>query len=261
MNIDLSQRKALVTGSTAGIGLAIAKGLHNAGAHVVINGRTQDRVDSALSQFSSKTKLEGIAADVGTIEGCHNIFLKHPAVDILINNAGIFSPIPVFDINDNEWRNFFELNVMSGIRLSRYYIPKMISNGWGRNVFISSESAVQIPQEMVHYGMTKTSQLALSRGFAEASSGSGVTVNSVLPGPTLTEGVEKFVRELITDDNLSLADASRQFINKERPTSLLQRMATAEEVANLVVYLSSDQASATTGAALRVDGGVLRGIL
>ena len=261
MVIDLSGRTALITGSTAGIGYAIASALHASGAHVIFNGRTAERVDAALQRFEKTERIQGISADVGTLDGCNEIISAIPKIDILINNVGVFEPQPLFEITDAQWEHFFAINVMSGIRLSRHYVPKMVTNGWGRSVFISSESAIQIPPEMVHYGMTKTAQLAIARGLAEAVTGSGVTINSVLPGPTLTEGVEKFVRQMFPDPSLSLEDASRQFIQKERPTSLLGRMASAEEVANLVVYLCSDGASATTGAAVRVDGGVLRGLL
>jgi NAD(P)-dependent dehydrogenase (short-subunit alcohol dehydrogenase family) len=261
MLIDLSGRTALVTGSTSGIGFAIACGLHASGANVILNGRTQKTVDTALKRFGQSERVQGVAADVGGAQGCHDMISQVPEVDILINNAGIFEPKPVFEIADEEWERFFNVNVMSGVRLSRHYVPKMVEKGWGRTVFISSESAVQIPPEMVHYGMTKTAQLSIARGLAESVSGSGVTVNSVLPGPTLTEGVVKFVREMIPDESVSLEEAGRQFLKKERPTSLLGRMASPEEVANLVIYLSSNMASATTGAALRVDGGVLRGVL
>lgn len=211
--------------------------------------------------LNGDSRVQGVAANVGTLKGCKQLICAVPAVDILINNAGIFEPQFVFDVPDEQWERFFAVNVMSGIRLSRHYIPKMVDQGWGRSVFISSESAVQIPPEMVHYGMTKTAQLSIARGLAEAVRGSSVTINSVLPGPTLSEGVEKFVRQMVPDPSLSLEEASRQFVQKERPTSLLERMASVEEVANLVVYLCSNQASATTGAALRVDGGVLRGVL
>ncbi|MGW1601577.1 SDR family NAD(P)-dependent oxidoreductase [Streptomyces eurythermus] len=261
MHIDLSGRIALVTGSTAGIGLAVARGLHTAGAEVVLNGRTEERLDKALGEFGSAERVHKVAADVGTAAGCRALVEAFPAVDILVNNAGIFAPQPVFEIPDEEWQRFFDVNVMSGIRLSRHYVPKMVERGWGRTVFVSSESAVQVPPEMVHYGMTKTAQLTVARGLAEAVGGTGVTVNSVLPGPTLSEGVEKFVRELVGDAAGSPEEASRLFIEKERPTSLLGRLASSEEVANLVVYLCSEQASATTGSAVRVDGGVLRGVL
>lgn len=261
MLLDMSGRTALITGSTAGIGFAIAKALHDSGANVILNGRTSESVANACAKFEGSNRVRGVAADVGTADGCNTIISAITAVDILINNAGIFAPQPLFEIPDTEWERFFAINVMSGIRLSRYYLPKMVANGWGRSVFVSSESAVQIPPEMVHYGMTKTAQLAVARGFAEAVGGTGVTVNSVLPGPTLSEGVQTFVKQMMTDSSLSLEDAGRQFIQESRPTSLLGRMISVEEIANLVVYLCSNGASATTGAALRVDGGVLRGVL
>lgn len=261
MRIDLTGRRALVTGSTAGIGLAVAKGLHGAGASVVLNGRTEERLQKALAEFESGERVSAVAADVGTAAGCQKLQEAVPTVDILVNNAGIFAPQPLFEIEDDEWQRFFDVNVMSGIRLSRHYVPQMVAAGWGRTVFVSSESAVQVPPEMVHYGMTKTAQLTVARGLAESVGGSGVTVNSVLPGPTLSEGIERFVHEVVGDEAASLEEAGRLFIERERPTSLLGRLAAAEEVANLVVYLSSQQAAATTGAALRVDGGVLRGVL
>ncbi|GAA0360925.1 SDR family oxidoreductase [Streptomyces olivoreticuli] len=261
MLIDLTGRTALVTGSTAGIGLAIAEGLHASGATVILNGRTDERVAAAAEKFGTSERVRGVAADIGTAAGCQAVVEAEPEVDILVNNAGVFSPQPLFEIPDAEWERFFAVNVMSGIRLSRHYVPAMTKRQWGRTVFVSSESAVQIPPEMVHYGTTKTAQLAVARGMAEAVRGTGVTVNSVLPGPTASEGVERFVREMVGDEIESMEEAGRIFVERERPTSLLGRLASAEEVANLVVYLCSDQAAATTGAALRVDGGVLRGVL
>ncbi len=261
MLIDLTGRTALVTGSTAGIGLAIAEGLHASGATVILNGRTDERVAAAAEKFGTSERVRGVAADIGTAEGCRAVVEAEPEVDILVNNAGVFSPQPLFEIPDAEWERFFAVNVMSGIRLSRHYVPAMTKRQWGRTVFVSSESAVQIPPEMVHYGTTKTAQLAVARGMAEAVRGTGVTVNSVLPGPTASEGVERFVREMVGDEIESMEEAGRIFVERERPTSLLGRLASAEEVANLAVYLCSDQAAATTGAALRVDGGVLRGVL
>ncbi len=259
MRIDLTGRTALVTGSTAGIGHAIAAGLANAGATVVVNGRSDARVEQAVRALSCAggAEVRGVTADVGSAEGCQELIDAEPEVDILVNNAGIFGPRPVFGIPDEEWMTFFEVNVMSGVRMSRHHVPRMAERGWGRTVFISSESAVQIPVEMVHYGMTKTAQLAVARGLAESVSGSGVTVNSVLPGPTSSEGVSGM---LAGDGSESVEEAGRRFIAEERPTSLIERLATPEEVANLVVYVASEQASATTGASLRVDGGVVRAI-
>ncbi|AHH95492.1 SDR family NAD(P)-dependent oxidoreductase [Kutzneria albida] len=253
MNIDLTGRTALVTGSTAGIGLAIATGLAAAGAKVVVNGRSRDRVDAAVASIPGE--VTGIAADVATAEGAAQLVAELPDVDILINNTGIFAAAPVFEIPDEQWQRFFDTNVLSGVRLARHYTPRMIERGFGRVVFISSESAVQTPTEMVHYGMTKTAQLAVARGMAQAAAGTGVTVNSVLPGPTLTPGVEEFVRDLIGAD-IPFEEAERRFMAEARPTSLLGRLIRPEEVANLVVYVASELSSATSGAALRVDGGV-----
>ncbi|MEV6897710.1 SDR family oxidoreductase [Amycolatopsis sp. NPDC051372] len=255
MNIDLSGRTALVTGSTAGIGEAAAAALAAAGADVVVNGRNADRVAEAAKRLG----VRGIAADVGTAEGVASLVEQLPDVDVLVNNAGVFAPIPVFEISDEEWLRIYQVNVLSGVRLTRHYAPRMVNRGWGRVIFVSSESAVQPPTEMVHYGMTKTAQLALSRGMAQEVAGTGVTVNSVLPGPTLTEGVREFVRSLYPD--LDFAEAERRFMAQDRPTSLLGRLIRPEEVANLITYVASDQAAATTGGALRVDGGVASAII
>ncbi|SDY81688.1 NAD(P)-dependent dehydrogenase, short-chain alcohol dehydrogenase family [Collimonas sp. OK242] len=263
MKIDLSDKHAIVSGSTAGIGLAIALGLAQAGATVVVNGRTQQRVDQALAQIHDKfptARLQGIAADLGTQEGAALLFRQVPDTDILVNNLGIFEAKPFFDISDEEWQRFFDVNVMSAVRLSRHYAPAMAKRGWGRVLFLSSESGLQIPKEMVHYGMTKTALLAVSRGLAETMAGSGVTVNAVLPGPTRSEGVGDFFASLARDKGVAAEALERDFLTEHRPSSLIQRLATVEEVANMVVYLASVQASATTGAALRVDGGVVRSI-
>lgn len=264
MNIDLSKRSAIVTGSTAGIGLAIAQGLAAAGASVVITGRTQARVDSAIAEIKKAVpaaKLSGVAADLGTADGAAALIKAVPSTDILVNNLGIFEPKAFFDITDEEWSRFFEVNVNSGVRLSRHYAKGMADRGWGRVQFISSESALQIPAEMVHYGMTKTAQLAVSRGLAETLSGTGVTVNSVLPGPTLSEGVGEFFNKIAKDQGKSLEEVEKDFISTHRPTSLIERLLTVEEVANMSVYLASEQASGTTGAAVRVDGGVARQVV
>jgi NAD(P)-dependent dehydrogenase (short-subunit alcohol dehydrogenase family) len=262
MKIDLTGKTALVTGSTAGIGLAIAKGLAQANANVVVNGRRAESVDKAVAAVAdiAGAKTCGVAADVSTADGCAAILEAVRAVDILVNNAGIFEPKSFFDIPDADWTRFFETNVMSGVRLARAYMPGMIERNWGRIIFISSESGLQIPKEMIHYGMTKTAQLALSRGLAELSSGTGVTVNSVLPGPTRSDGVEDFLVAMAKNAGVSTDEMARDFVKTERPTSLLERFATVEEVANMVVYAASKQASATNGAALRVDGGVVRSI-
>jgi len=263
MNIDLSGKTALVTGSTAGIGHAIAKGLAASGADVVVNGRTQAKVDTAVAAIGKAVrdaKVRGVAADVSTAEGCKALFAAMPDVDILINNAGIYGAKPFFEIADRDWTHIFDVNVMSGIRLSRDYMPGMLKRNWGRIVFIASESALMIPTEMIHYGMTKTAQLAVSRGLAELTRGTAVTVNSVLPGPTMSEGVETFVADLARQNGQSEQDAAAQFIKQHRPGSLIQRFASVEEIANMVVYVSSKEASATNGAALRVEGGLVQTI-
>jgi NAD(P)-dependent dehydrogenase (short-subunit alcohol dehydrogenase family) len=263
MKIDLSGKTALVTGSTSGIGHAIAKGLAGAGATVVVNGRAQARVDAAATAISNAvpgSKVSGIAADVSTAAGCKALIAALPEVDILINNAGIFEPKDFFEIPDEDWSRFFETNLMSGVRLSRAYLPDMLKRNWGRIVFISSESALNIPKEMIHYGTTKTAQLAVSRGLAEMTRGTAVTVNSVLPGPTMSEGVETFVKDLAKQSGQSVEEAASRFIKQFRPTSLLQRFASVEEIANMVVYVASQQASATNGAALRAEGGIVQTI-
>ena len=261
MNIDLSGKTALVTGSTAGIGYAIAKGLAASGANVVINGRSQEKVDASVRKLDGiGGRVQGIAADVSTATGGNALMAEIPDVDILINNAGIFEPKGFFNIPDEDWIHFFEVNVMSGVRLSRAYLEGMINRNWGRIVFISSESALNIPTEMIHYGMTKTAQLSIARGLAQLARGTGVTVNSVLPGPTMTEGVETFVEDLARQNGQSLEEAAAKFVMQHRPTSLLQRFATAEEIANMVVYIASKEASATNGAALRAEGGIINTI-
>lgn len=264
MNIDLSKRSAIVTGSTAGIGLAIATGLAAAGAAVVITGRTQARVDEAIASVKKaapSAKVTGVAADLGTAEGAAALIKAVPETDILVNNLGIFEPKDFFEIDDAEWTRFFEVNVNSGVRLSRHYAKGMAKRGWGRVQFISSESGIQVPAEMVHYGVTKTAQLGVSRGLAEVLSGTGVTVNAVLPGPTLSEGVTDFFGKIAKDQGKSQKEVETDFIQTHRPTSLIKRLLTVEEVANVSVYLASEQASGTTGAAIRVDGGVTRSIV
>jgi NAD(P)-dependent dehydrogenase (short-subunit alcohol dehydrogenase family) len=263
MKIDLSGKTALVTGSTAGIGNAIAKGLAASGAEVVINGRSQDKVDTAVAGLVKavpSAKLRGIAADVATAAGCKSLLGALPEVDILVNNAGIFEPKEFFEIPDEDWSRFFEVNVMSGVRLSRGYMRGMLKRDWGRIVFISSESALNIPEEMIHYGTTKTAQLAISRGLALLSRGTGVTVTSVLPGPTMSEGVATFVKDLAKQNGQSVAEAAANFVKQHRPTSLLQRFASVDEIANMVVFVASKEASATNGAALRADGGIVNTI-
>ncbi|MGL3208999.1 SDR family NAD(P)-dependent oxidoreductase [Bradyrhizobium sp. BR 1433] len=263
MKIDLSGKTALVTGSTAGIGNAIARGLAETGAEVVVNGRGQAKVDAAITAITKAVpgaKLRGIAADVSTAAGCKALLAALPEVDILVNNAGIFEPKTFFDIPDEDWSRFFEVNVMSGVRLSRGYMQGMLKRNWGRIVFISSESGLNIPTEMIHYGMTKTAQLAIARGLAELTKGTAVTVNSVLPGPTMSEGVETFVKDLAKQNGQSVEEAASNFVKQHRPTSLLQRFASTAEIANLVVYACSKQASATNGAALRAEGGIVNTI-
>jgi NAD(P)-dependent dehydrogenase (short-subunit alcohol dehydrogenase family) len=264
MDLKLEGKQALVTGSTAGIGLAIAAALAKEGASVVVNGRTEQRVKAALKQLQhsgTRGKVEGLAANLGTAEGVQRAIARFPALDILVNNLGIFEVKPFEQISDDDWFRFFETNVLSGVRLSRHYLPGMKQRNWGRIVFISSESAVQIPAEMIHYGMTKTAQLAIARGLAETTVGTKVTVNTVLPGPTASEGVSKFVEQLAAEQQTDAASVEKGFFRGMRPTSLLQRFATPEEVAALVAFVCSPLSSATNGAALRADGGVVRSIL
>ncbi|MDO9410005.1 SDR family NAD(P)-dependent oxidoreductase [Patulibacter sp.] len=253
-----SPRTVLVTGSTAGIGEAIAVAFARGGDRVIVNGRDPERTDAAaerVREAGAAGEVVPVAADVATDEGAEALRSAVPDVDVLVNNLGIFAARPVFEIPDEEWRRFFEVNVLSGIRLARLYAPGMRERGWGRVVFISSESSVLIPTEMVHYGMTKTAQIAVARGMAQELSGTGVTVNTVMPGPTLTPGVEEFIRDRVGDD-VPFEEAERRFIAEERPTSLLGRLIRPEEVAALVHYVGSAASSATTGAALKVDGGV-----
>lgn len=263
MKIDLSGKTAIVTGSTAGIGYAIAKGLAQSGADVVVNGRSQTAVERAVAELSSEVpnaNIRGVAADVGSADGCTALVTAEPQTDILVNNVGIYGPQDFFEIPDAEWTRFFEINVMSGVRLSRAYLPGMVQSHWGRVLFLSSESALNIPADMIHYGFTKTALLAISRGLAKRVAGTGVTVNAILPGPTLSDGLEAMLKEEQKVSGLSIEETAAAFVMKHRPSSIIQRAATVEEVANLVVYTASLQASATTGAALRVDGGVVETI-
>ncbi|WP_067475816.1 SDR family NAD(P)-dependent oxidoreductase [Actinomadura hibisca] len=263
MQIDLSGRTALVTGSTQGIGHAIAVGLARAGARVVVNGRGEKRVAEAVDSVRAESggdDVTGAAGDLASDEGTAAVLAAVPEVDILVNNLGIFGSTPPLEIDDAEWRRYFEVNVLSAVRLIRAYLPGMKDRGWGRVLNLASDSAVAIPAEMIHYGMTKTSLLAVSRGFAKDAAGTGVTVNSVIAGPTHTGGVEGFVRELVGDE-LPWDEAQREFMVKHRPQSLLQRLIEPEEIANMVVYLASPYASATTGGAVRVDGGYVDSIL
>ena len=263
MDFGLREKRALVTGSTAGIGFATARALANEGAHVTLNGRTEARVGDAVDRIRrelSNATVDGIAADLSSGDGCRALIGYLPEVDVLVNNLGIFEPKPFEQIPDEDWIRFFETNVLSGIRLARHYVGGMRSRNWGRIVFVSSESGLQIPTEMIHYGMTKTAQLAVSRGLAETLAGTGVTVNSVLPGPTSSEGVGEFVTRMATARGLDAKTVEREFFATARPSSVLQRFATPDEVAAMITYVCSAQASATTGAALRVDGGVVRAI-
>ncbi|EEF59818.1 SDR family NAD(P)-dependent oxidoreductase [Pedosphaera parvula] len=264
MDLKLQNKRALVSGSTAGIGLAIAESLAREGASVIISGRSQARVDEAIKKLRAngiKGEITGVAADLSTKPGVETLTRQVHSVDILVNNLGMYAPKAFEHITDEEWLKIYEVNVLSGIRLSRFYLPKMLENNWGRIVFISSESGVNIPVEMIHYGMTKTAQLAIARGLAETTAGTGVTVNSVLPGPTRSEGVGQFVEDMAKHNKTDVAAVEKEFFKSVRPSSLLKRFATSEEVAAMVTYVCSPVASATNGAALRVDGGVVRSIL
>lgn len=261
MDLQLEGKTALITGSTAGIGNAIAKNLLKEGATVIINGRGNERINKAIETLKKDVpgaNVSGVAADFSKKEDIDNLIKQVPMVDILINNAATFGPKPFADIPDEEWFTFFEVNVMSGVRLSRHYFPKMLQQNWGRIIFISSESALQIPEEMIHYGMTKTAQLAVSRGLAELTKSTNVTVNTILPGPTKSEGVGGFIESLSKEQNKPVDEVEKDFFKTMRPTSIIQRFSTTEEVANLVTYIASPLSSATNGAALRVDGGVIK---
>ncbi|MBI2276433.1 MAG: SDR family oxidoreductase [Dechloromonas sp.] len=260
MDFQISGKRALVTGSTAGIGFAIATELAREGAKVVINGRSRKSVDASIARLRSLVagaEVQGVAADLSTVEGCQALFDACPQADILVNNLGIFDPQPFEAIPDAEWQRFFEVNVMSGVRLARHYLPAMKAADWGRIVFISSESGINTPGEMVHYGMTKSAQLAVSRGLAQSCAGTGVTVNAVLPGPTRSEGVAEFFGKLAAESGIGLDEMERRFFAEGRPTSILKRMIDPAEVAALVAYVCSARAAATTGAALRVEGGIV----
>ncbi|RYY27078.1 MAG: SDR family oxidoreductase [Sphingomonadales bacterium] len=263
MIIDLSGKSAIVTGATGGIGLAIATGLAQAGARVVITGREQARVDTALTQLGDATGREdatGVVANIGNAAGCDALIAAEPHADILVNNLGIYGAQEFFAIDDALWLEFFEVNVLSGARLARHYAQGMRDRGWGRIQFISSESALNIPTEMVHYGACKAALQGLSRGLAKVLAGSGVTVNTILPGPTRTEGAVTMMTDLAAERGVSPAEMEALFLAENRPSTLLRRFASPEEVANLCVYAASSQASATTGAALRVEGGIVESI-
>jgi NAD(P)-dependent dehydrogenase (short-subunit alcohol dehydrogenase family) len=264
MDLKLTGKIALVTGSTAGIGFAIAKSLAMEGAYVYVNGRTQKRVDAATTEirsYAQKIRVDGIVADFSGPAGAEAVTAKLPVVDVLVNNVGSFEPKPFTEIPDEDWYRLFEVNVMSGVRLARYYLSGMVRKNWGRILFISSESGVQIPAEMVHYGMTKTAQIAVARGIAESVAGTGVTVNSILAGPTESEGVAGFVEAMAKQQKKSKGEIEKEFFEHVRPSSLLKRFATVDEVAAMATYVASELSSATNGAALRVDGGVVRAIL
>lgn len=260
MDLQIEGKLALVSGSTAGIGYAIAHRLAREGAQVIVNGRSQDGVDEAVRRIRDETggTMHGYAGDLSQAGAAQEVVSRYPGVAILVNNLGIFEPKPFEDIPDEDWQRFFDVNVLSGVRLARLVLPAMKQANWGRIIFISSESAVQIPTEMIHYGMSKTAQLAVSRGLAESVAGTGITVNSVLPGPTKSRGVADFVEELARSSGKSIAQVEAEFFEKVRPSSLIKRFGTPEEVASLVAYVASALASATTGAALRVDGGVVK---
>lgn len=264
MDLQLKGKTAFVSGSTQGIGFAIAQKLLEEGATVIINGRSENRITEAIDKLKKLVpgaNISGAAADFSKVEEVNTLLANLPDIDILINNAGIFEPKPFVEITDEDWFKFFEVNVLSGVRLSRYLFPKMLAKNWGRIIFISSESAVNIPEEMIHYGTTKTAQLSISRGLSELTKGTNVTVNSVLPGPTKSEGVGEFVKQMATAANVTPEEAEKDFFKTARPTSLLQRFATVEEIANLVTYVASPLSSGTNGSALKVDGGVAKSIM
>lgn len=264
MDLQLNSKKVLVSGSTAGIGYAIAKGFAQEGAIVYLNGRTAAKVEEAVNKIIAEipnAKVIGVAADLASAQGFEGLAGQIPEVDILINNLGIYEPVDFFDSTDEDWLKMFNVNVVSGIRLTRFYMPKMLQKNWGRVIFISSESAVQIPTEMIHYGMSKTAQVSIANGLAQLTKGTGVTVNSILPGPTYSEGVERFIGDLAAQQNTTTKAMEAQFFKETRPLSLLQRFITTDEVAAATLFLSSEWAAATNGAAMRVEGGILKGLL
>jgi len=263
MKIDISGKVAIVSGSTAGIGLGISQALAQSGATVVVIGRESGKVDEALAtirQAVPGADLRGLVADLGTAEGAEKLFAAEPRADILVNNLGIFNDVDFFDAPDSEWTRFYEVNVISGVRLSRHYTPGMVEQGWGRVIFVSSESGVATPADMINYGVTKSANLAVSHGLAKRLAGTGVTVNAILPGPTFTDGLEHMLKDAVAKSGRSARDEADVFVRNARPTSIIQRAANVDEVANLVAYIASPLSSATTGAALRVDGGVVDSI-
>lgn len=264
MKIDLRGKTAIITGSTEGIGEASAIGLAQAGASVVLNGRKQETLDQAVADLKAKlpgATVRAVVADLGTAAGCAALVEAVPETDILVNNVGIYGPKPFFDISDADWEHFFQVNVMSGVRLARAYMRGMMERDWGRVVFLSSESGINIPDDMLHYGFTKTAVLSLSRGLAKMARGTGVTVNAVLPGPTMSKGVEDMLSDTASREGKTIEEVGIAFVKTKRPSSIIQRVATSEEVANMVVYACSKEASATTGAALRVEGGIVESII
>lgn len=264
MDLQLKGKTAFVSGSTQGIGFAIAKRLLQEGASVTINGRSAGKIDAAIAKLKSElgdVDVKGLPADFHNADDINKLLPAIADVDILINNAGIFEPVAFADISDEQWLEIFEVNVLSGIRLSRHVFPRMLKRNSGRILFISSESAVNIPEEMIHYGMTKTAQIAVARGMSELTKNTNVTVNSILPGPTRSEGVVEFVRQLADVQKVSVEDAEKDFFKTARPSSLLQRFASVEEIADMVAFISSPLASATNGAAIRVEGGLLRNLV
>ncbi|MFM2478029.1 SDR family NAD(P)-dependent oxidoreductase [Celerinatantimonas sp. MCCC 1A17872] len=263
MQINLADKLAIVTGSTKGIGLATATGLAQCGAKVVVNGRTDEAVQSTIAKIKQTVvdaQLIAVAADLGSSEGCDKLIQAQPQCDILVNNMGIFGPKDFFETDDSVWQQYFDVNVMSGVRLARHYLPAMAEKHWGRVVFLSSESAFNIPADMIHYGFSKTACTSIARGLAKRMAGTGVTVNSVLPGPTMSEGVADMLKDQAEQSGQSLEQAGIAFVKANRPSSVIQRMASTEEVANMIVYACSELSSATSGAALRVDGGVVDSI-
>ena len=260
MKIDLSGKLAIVSGSTGGIGLGISQSLAEAGATVVVIGRDTAKVEQALASIRQQVpgaQLRGLTADLGTAEGAEKLFAAEPRADILVNNLGIFDAVDFFDTPDSEWTRFYEVNVISGVRLSRHFVPAMVEQGWGRVIFLSSESGVATPADMLNYGVTKSANLAVSHGLAKRLAGTGVTVNAILPGPTFTGGVEHMLKDAAAESGRNLRDEADAFVRRARPTSIIQRVADVAEVAHLVTYIASPFSSATTGAALRVDGGVV----
>jgi NAD(P)-dependent dehydrogenase (short-subunit alcohol dehydrogenase family) len=257
MDLKLNGKSALVTGSTAGIGLAIARRLAEEGASVVICGRSQDKLDAAAREVGALGQVKAVLADPATAEGAATLIAAVPSVDILVNNLGIYEAKPFTEITDADWHHLFEVNVVSGARLARHYFPQMLAQDWGRIIFIASESALVVPSEMIHYGMTKTAQLAIARGLAEQTKGTGVTVNSVMPGPTRSEGIVDFIRSVVPDKEAPEAEREQAFFETMRPLSLIRRLIDADEIGSMVAYLASPLAAVTNGAAIRAEGGIV----